>query len=80
MKSSLYPERCPGDSSRIRALRRVRGARATLARELAQLAQASNFKTRAAKNGALDFTQLHKDWAEKLARTLVLAELIRQCL
>jgi TrwC relaxase/AAA domain len=39
-------------------------------RELAQLAQASNFTTRAAKNGALDFAQLHKGWADKLARTL----------
>ena len=39
-------------------------------RELAQLAQASNFKTRAAKKeGALDFTQLHAGWADKLART-----------
>ena len=39
-------------------------------RELAQLAQASNFKTRAAKEGALDFTQLHAGWADKLTRTL----------
>jgi hypothetical protein len=39
-------------------------------RELAQLAQASNFKTRAAKTGAPDFAQLHKGWADKLARTL----------
>ena len=39
-------------------------------RELAQLAQASNFKTRAAKEGALDFAQLHAGWADKLARTL----------
>jgi hypothetical protein len=39
-------------------------------RELAQLAQASNFKTRAAKEGALDFTELHQGWADKLARTL----------
>jgi conjugative relaxase-like TrwC/TraI family protein len=39
-------------------------------RELAQLAQASNFKTRAAKEGALDFTELHHGWADKLARTL----------
>ncbi len=38
-------------------------------RELTQLAQASNFKTRAAKKeGALDFTQLHAGWADKLAR------------
>ena len=40
-------------------------------RELAQLAQASNFRTRAAKKeGALDFAQLHAGWADKLARTL----------
>ena len=39
-------------------------------RELAQLAQASNFTTRAAKDGALDFAQLHAGWADKLARTL----------
>ena len=39
-------------------------------RELAQLAQASNFKTRNAKPGALDFAQLHAGWADKLARTL----------
>ena len=39
-------------------------------RELAQLAQASNFATRAAKEGALDFAQLHAGWADKLARTL----------
>jgi hypothetical protein len=39
-------------------------------RELAQLAQASNFATRKGKDGALDFAQLHKGWADKLARTL----------
>jgi conjugative relaxase-like TrwC/TraI family protein len=40
-------------------------------RELAHLAQASNFKTRARKKeGALDLAQLHADWADKLARTL----------
>jgi len=39
-------------------------------RELAQLAQASNFKTRAPKKGALDFAQLHAGWADKLTRTL----------
>jgi hypothetical protein len=40
-------------------------------RELAQLAQASNFATRAAKHdGALDFPQMQKGWADKLARTL----------
>ena len=39
-------------------------------RELAQLAQASNFKTRAAKEGTLDLAQLHAGWADKLTRTL----------
>ena len=39
-------------------------------RELAQLAQASNFSTRAAKEGTLDFAQLHAGWADKLARTI----------
>jgi hypothetical protein len=47
-----------------------RYGRAPSQRELAQLAQASNFATRAAKGGALDFAQLHKGWADKLARTL----------
>jgi AAA domain/TrwC relaxase len=39
-------------------------------RELAHLAQASNFKTRNAKRGTLDVAQLHAGWADKLARTL----------
>jgi conjugative relaxase-like TrwC/TraI family protein len=39
-------------------------------RELAWLAQASNFKTRAAKTQTLDFTQVHSGWADKLARTI----------
>jgi hypothetical protein len=39
-------------------------------RELAQLTQASNFAMRAAKEGALDFAQLHAGWADKLTRTL----------
>jgi hypothetical protein len=39
-------------------------------RELAHLAQASNFKTREAKHGALDLAELHAGWADKLARTL----------
>jgi conjugative relaxase-like TrwC/TraI family protein len=56
---------------RARAARfEQRYGRAPSQRELAQLAQASNFATRAAKEGALDFTQLHADWADKLARTL----------
>ncbi|MGH2871993.1 MAG: relaxase domain-containing protein, partial [Solirubrobacteraceae bacterium] len=39
-------------------------------RELAQLAQSSNFATRAAKTKTLDVAQLHTGWADKLARTL----------
>ena len=39
-------------------------------RELAHLAQASNFKTRNPKHGTLDVAQLHAGWADKLARTL----------
>ena len=39
-------------------------------RELAHLAQASNFKTRHAKHGTLDVAQAHAGWADKLARTL----------
>ncbi|MGH3236268.1 MAG: relaxase domain-containing protein, partial [Streptosporangiaceae bacterium] len=39
-------------------------------RELARLAQASNFKTRAAKHGALDVAQAHAGWADKLAQAL----------
>ena len=39
-------------------------------RELAHLAQASNFKTRKAKHGTLDVAQAHAGWADKLARTL----------
>jgi conjugative relaxase-like TrwC/TraI family protein len=39
-------------------------------RELARLAQASNFKTRNAKHGTLDLAQLHAGWADTLARTL----------
>src|SRR5262249_22822758 len=35
-----------------------------------QLAQASNFATRKAKDGALDFAQLLVGWADRLARTL----------
>ncbi|MGH3224347.1 MAG: MobF family relaxase, partial [Streptosporangiaceae bacterium] len=39
-------------------------------RELAQLRQASNFATRAAKTKTLEAAQLHQGWADKLARTL----------
>jgi hypothetical protein len=44
--------------------------RAPSQRELARLAQASNFATRAAKHGALDVTQIHAGWADMLARAL----------
>jgi hypothetical protein len=47
-----------------------RYGRAPSQRELAHLAQASNFSTRAAKHGALDVAQAHAGWADKLARTL----------
>ena len=58
-----------------------RYGRAPSQRELAQLAQASNFTTRKAKDGALDFAQLHEGWADKLARTLgvPLARSRRRC-
>jgi conjugative relaxase-like TrwC/TraI family protein len=56
---------------RARAARfEQRYGRAPSQRELAQLAQASNFATRAVKEGVLDFAQLHAGWADKLARTL----------
>ena len=56
---------------RARAARfEQRYGRAPSQRELAQLAQASNFATRAAKEEALDLPELHKGWADKLARTL----------
>ncbi len=44
--------------------------RAPSQRELAHLAQASNFKTRKAKHGTLNVAQVHAGWADKLARTL----------
>ena len=47
-----------------------RYGRAPSQRELAHLAQASNFKTRAAKHGTLDIEQAHAGWADKLSRTL----------
>ena len=47
-----------------------RYGRAPSQRELAQLAQSANFATRKNKDGALDFEQLHADWADRLARTL----------
>ena len=59
---------------RARAARfEQRYGRAPSQRELAQLAQASNFATRAAKKEALDLPELHKGWADKLARTLGVA-------
>ena len=47
-----------------------RYGRAPSRRELARLAQASNFTTRNPKHGALDLAQAHAGWADKLARTL----------
>ena len=47
-----------------------RYGRAPSQRELAQLAQSSNFATRKGKEGALDLAQSHADWADRLARTL----------
>jgi conjugative relaxase-like TrwC/TraI family protein len=47
-----------------------RYGRAPSQRELAHLAQASNFKTRNPKHDALHVAQLHADWADKLAGTL----------
>jgi conjugative relaxase-like TrwC/TraI family protein len=44
--------------------------RAPSQRELAQLAQSSNFATRKHKEGALDAAQLYAGWADKLSRTL----------
>ena len=47
----------------------ARYGRAPSQREVAQLAQASNFATRARKDAhALDFAQLHAGWADRLAR------------
>jgi hypothetical protein len=45
-----------------------RYGRAPSQRELAQLAQASNFATRKTKEGAPGAAQLHAGWADKLAR------------
>src|SRR5690242_442938 len=44
--------------------------RAPSQRELAQLAQASNFATRRSKEGTPDPGQLHAGWADRLVRTL----------
>jgi conjugative relaxase-like TrwC/TraI family protein len=44
--------------------------RAPSQRELARLAQASNFKTRNPKHGTLDLAQAYAGWADNLARTL----------
>ena len=56
---------------RVRAARfEQRYGRAPSQRELAHLAQASNFKTRNPKHGALDLARAHAGWADKLARTL----------
>jgi conjugative relaxase-like TrwC/TraI family protein len=56
---------------RARAARfEQRYGRAPSQREAAQLAQASKFATRRAKEGALDLEELHADWADKVTRTL----------
>jgi conjugative relaxase-like TrwC/TraI family protein len=56
---------------RVRAARfEQQYGRAPSQRELARLAQASNFKTRAAKTGTLDVAQAHAGWADALAGTL----------
>jgi conjugative relaxase-like TrwC/TraI family protein len=47
-----------------------RYGRAPSQRELAQLAQASNFATRKGKEAALDLADAHASWADRLARTL----------
>jgi len=47
-----------------------RYGRAPSQREVAQLAQASNFRTRKSKEGALNAAQLHAGWADKFAQTL----------
>jgi conjugative relaxase-like TrwC/TraI family protein len=47
-----------------------RYGRAPSQRELAQLAQASNFATRKGKEAALDLADAHAGWADRLARTL----------
>ena len=44
--------------------------RAPSQRELARLAQAANFATRAAKTGTLDLTQAHAGWADTLTRSV----------
>ena len=44
--------------------------RAPSQRELAHLAQTSNFATRAAKNGTLDLAEAHAGWADTLAGSL----------
>ena len=56
---------------RARAARfEQRHGRAPSQRELAQLAQASNFATRKGKEEAIDTAELHAGWADKLARSL----------
>src|SRR6201994_1180639 len=55
---------------RVRAARfEEQHGRAPSQRELAHLAQASNFTTRKSKEGTLDSEELHAGWADKLART-----------
>ena len=63
--------------ARPRGAVRAAYGRAPSQRELAQLAQASNFKTRAAKHGALDVAQAHAGWADKLTALQVSPMFIR---
>src|SRR3984957_2392292 len=69
----LFSSRCQSITADLRA-RAARFeqqyGRAPSQRELARLAQASNFKTRNAKHGTLDLAQAHAGWADTLARTL----------
>ncbi len=70
----LFPSRRESITADLRAARAAQfeqhHGRKPSQRELAHLAQASNFKTRAAKSGTLDVAQAHAGWADKLARTL----------
>jgi hypothetical protein len=73
LKARLFSSRRESITAdlRARATRfEQRYGRAPSQREVAQLAQASNFATRRAEEGTLDAEQLHAGWADKLSRTL----------
>jgi hypothetical protein len=57
-----------GAGDHLRRLAVYRPAQPTPARASSRRATASSRRT--AKDGALDFAQLHEEWADKLARTL----------